>query len=169
VSFWADQSPSDHITIIVGVVSIVVGLAAIGYAVRSLARSCKNSSAASYITLNGEFRQAWRRYFDARRRLAARTSQSLPIEEWEVQAEFSELLNVFEIACAIHLEGSLVGVTADLAKNYLATTLYALEDDSDSMERLAKAIHSPTTLEHVRAFISKIEARGDKAKYKIVQ
>ncbi|WP_156964691.1 hypothetical protein [Methylocapsa aurea] len=100
----------------------------------------RNSSAATMVTLNEAFRQAWRRFLSAG-------------EEAERQHEFAELMNLLEIGCAIYLEGSLSGVSRELTEEYLGNTLSLLESNDDARKRIELLRHSSTTFKYIRRFL----------------
>ncbi len=94
------------------------------------------------MTLNEGFRQAWQRFLEAK-------------EENAKQYEFSELLNLFELACAIHSERSLVGVSRDLAGSYIRESLQLIEGNEDARKRINKTLTTPETFHYIRKFLGK--------------
>jgi hypothetical protein len=90
------------------------------------------------VTLNEGFRQAWQRFLSAKKT--------------DPQYEFAELMNLFEIACAIHLEGSFSGNSESLIRDYLNRTLDLLEKDEDSMSRMKQMLDSAETFIYVQKF-----------------
>ena len=73
--------------------SLAVAVIALCLSWYAITRANRSTSAATLVTLNEGFRQAWERFFQA--------------QGAQQDAELAELLNLFEIACAIYLEGSL--------------------------------------------------------------
>src|SRR6266849_6392399 len=71
------------------------------------------ASAATFVTLNEGFRQAWERCLR-------------PQDEDATNYELAELLNLLEIACAIYLEKSLSGNSRKLISEYLESALSLL-------------------------------------------
>jgi hypothetical protein len=55
------------------------------------------------VTLNDGFQQSWRRYFDATADMRDR--------------EFSELLNLLEIACGVHCDKGMIDTPANSRAN----------------------------------------------------
>ena len=137
-------SPSDGIAF----VTVVISLSALAVAVFAIRKGNRNSSAATLVTLNDSFRQAWLRFLTAK-------------DDASRQYEFAELLNVMEIACAIYLEKSLAGKSRKLAEEYISHILKLLENDPEKRERLVCLINAPTTFEHIRKFREKMRRRGD--------
>ena len=84
-------------------------------------RANRTTSAATLVTLNEGFRQAWTRFFDA--------------QQEGQHYELAELLNLFEIACAIYLEKSLSGNARALMFEYLDNVLQHLVRNSTRMSR----------------------------------
>ena len=111
------------------------------YAVR---RGNRNSSVATLVTLNDGFRQAWMRFFAA---------------DSNKDHEFSELMNLLEIACGVHYEKSLVGVSRELSQEYLDHVLLLLEGNEDTRTRIASAIHAPTTFKYIARYRAKMRRR----------
>jgi hypothetical protein len=131
--------------------SIAVALIALIVACYAIRRSNRNSSVATLVTLNEGFRQAWQRFL---------------APEADKNYEFSELSNLLEIACAIHLEKSLFGVSRELSREYIEQVLLLLERNGDAQHMLAEAIHSPTTFKYIQRF--RIEMRRRRPKLGIM-
>jgi hypothetical protein len=68
--------------------SLGIALVALVVSWLGIWRANRTTSAATLVTLKEGFRQAWSRFFDAQ-------------DEAEKYYELAELLNLFEIACAI--------------------------------------------------------------------
>jgi hypothetical protein len=94
------------------------------------------------VTLNEGFRTAVNRFIEAP-------------EEKKLQ-EFAELANLVEIACAIHVEGSLFGVSRELSRNYTERLLELLERDEASLARLEVLINQPDTFKYIAKFYKEI-------------
>lgn len=95
--------------------SLAVAFCALAVAWYAIKRANKTTSAATMVTLNEGFRSAWGRF------LAAEGNQR--------ETELAELLNLFEIASAIWLEGSVSGHSAELMGEYLDNVLRMLTND----------------------------------------
>lgn len=117
-----------------------------GVAVYTLRKSDRNSSVATLVTLNDGFRQAWQRFLSA--------------EGERRDYEFAELMNLLEIACAIDKEKSLVGVSRELAREYLGHVVQLLELNDDAQNRIAAAAHDPTTFKYIRLFQARARRRN---------
>jgi hypothetical protein len=94
--------------------SLGVAGVALVISIYAILRANKTTSAATFVTLNEGFRQAWKRCLRA-----------LP-EPHGPNYDLAELLNLFEIACAIYLEKSLTGNSRRLMSDYLDRTLSLL-------------------------------------------
>ena len=134
-------SPSDWIAIAAAAVSVTALVVAL-YAIR---RSNRNSSVATLVTLNEGFRQAWQRCF---------------APESNKDHEFSELLNLLEIACGIHWEKSLFGVSRELSREYIEHVLLLLEGNEDARRRLVGAVHATTTFKYIARFRAGMRKRN---------
>ena len=132
---------------LIAVVSSAISLIALAVAVVAIRKSDRNSSAATLVTLNDGFRQAWHRFLPT-------------TEEEERQYEFSELMNLLEIGCAIYLEGSLSGVSRELAEEYFGNTLSLLEAHPEARSRIETMRHSPTTFKYIRKFLIRMGRAG---------
>lgn len=124
-----------------------IALIALGVAVYAIRRSNRNSSIATLVTLNDGFRQAWHRFLSAQQE-AARSY------------EFSELMNLVEIAAAIEWEGSLAGVSREIASEYLAHNLRMLENNDYAREKIQAAVHDPTTFKYTRLVRARMRKEG---------
>lgn len=123
------------------IVAALAALIGIPIAVHAIRRGNKNASAATVVTLYDGLRQAWQRF------------ESAPSDGNQRYYELAELMNFIEIACGIHFEGSLVGVSSDLMKEYLKNSLSLIRDDEYALRQIAEMLHSPKTFEHIRKFI----------------
>lgn len=135
-------NPSDWIAIGSGAVSLIALCVAL-YAIR---RSNRNSSVATLVTLNDGFRQAWQRFFAA--------------PEAAKDHEFFELVNLLEIACGIHCERSLFGISRELSREYVEHVLLLMEGNAALRARLEAAIHAPTTFKYIRRFRAEMRRRN---------
>ena len=121
--------------------SLVVSFTALSVAWYGIRRANKTSSAATLVTLNEGFRQAWGRYFEA------------PAERQ--QYELAELLNLFEIACAIYLEKSLTGNSRELVFEYIDGMLKIVVRNENSSEWVRhELLQSKTTFKFIKQFIN---------------
>jgi hypothetical protein len=125
--------------------SAAVSLIALVVALYAIGRSNRNSSVATLVTLNDGFRQAWQRYLTA--------------AEVQKDHEFFELLNLLEIACGIHCEGSLTGVSRELSREYLDHVLLLIEQDDASRRRLMGAVHDTTTFKYILRYRARMRKR----------
>ena len=104
----------------------------------AIRRSDRNSSIASLITLNDNFRQAWARFLSA---------------QGEAKAyEFDELLNMLEVASAIDGERSFVGAARELMREYLRSSLEIIESNAEAKRLMKEAATASTTFKYIREF-----------------
>lgn len=122
--------------------AFAVSLVALFVSLYAIRRSNKNSSVATLVTLNEGFRQAWQRFLEAK-------------NEQVAQYEFSELLNLFELACAIQSEHSLVGVSRELAEAYIKDSWELLSNSEDAKKRIRVTLTTPKTFNYIRQFLGK--------------
>jgi hypothetical protein len=105
-------------------------------------RANRTTSAATLVTLNEGFRQAWTRFFDAQ-------------DEPKKYYELAELLNLFEIACAVYLEKSLSGNARTLMSEYLENVLQHLVRNEYTKEQVGFLLQSATTFIFIRKFMDR--------------
>jgi len=130
---------SDWIALVSGAASLLVALAALAVALFALYRGNRNTSAATVVALNVAFRDAWERFLNAK--------------EDDQEFHFAELMNLFEIACAICQENSLAGVSADLVKIYMQDTLGELVKSPYADVQVPFLLTGPTTFLHIKKFM----------------
>ncbi len=119
--------------LVVTVISVVVAVVAIN-------KGARNASASAIVTMNAEFRTLWNTFLFAE-------------QEREKAFYFSELLNLYEIACGIYLENSLSGVSRELIGEYITETLAHIENSDDCRRRLGEARTGPTTFKYLKKFL----------------
>jgi hypothetical protein len=112
-------------------VSLVVAFAALVVAWYGIRRSNRTTSAATMVTLNEGFRGAWGRF------LAAQGESR--------SYELAELLNLFEIACAIYIEKSLTGNSRKLMAEYLEGILRVLVANEYTCQEITPLLQTPST------------------------
>jgi hypothetical protein len=132
-------------SLLVSLVALIVSVVALLVALYAIRRSNKNSSAAALVTLYEGFRQAWRRFLDAKK----------ANDDAGLQYELSELLNLFELACGIYSERSLVGVSRELAHAYIEDSWVLLENSEDARERIRRMLTDRQTFKYIRKFLGK--------------
>jgi hypothetical protein len=131
-------------SLVYSLIALVVSLVALVVSIYAIRRSNKNSSAATFVTLHEGLREGWRRF------LKAETNN-------DKQYELSELLNLFELACAIHSERSLVGVSRELAGEYIRESWALLSANEDAKARIYAMLTTPETFSYMRKFFGKAE------------
>jgi hypothetical protein len=135
---------SDHLIAVwafaVAFASLLVSAISILVACYAIRRSNRNSSAATLVTLYEGFRQAWQRFLDAE-------------DDSERQYQLSELMNLAELACAIHSERSFVGGSRELVQDYLQRSLSLLVDNENVRRQVPAMFHSPETFKYIRRFL----------------
>lgn len=130
----------------VSILSLLVAIVSVFIAYHAIRKSSRHTSAATLVTLNEAFRQAWSRF--------------LPAHGPERDYEFNELMNVLEIGCAIEWEGSLIGVSRELVRDYLSQVLQLLDKNQDARARILAAVHDPSTFKYISEFIKRERRRG---------
>ena len=124
--------------------SLAVSLSALLIAVYGIRRANRTAAAAAFVTLNECLRQSWDRYFKVTK----------SPDDDPAATELGELLNLFEIACAMYCEGSLDGNVRTLAEEYMNNILRALVKSDETKERVATALlQSKTTFVFIRRFL----------------
>ncbi len=119
---------------------------ALGIAVVALRRSDLNSSAAMIVAMNQGFADSWR--------------QLVRADPDHTDHEFAELLNSFEIAAAIHQEGSVRGVAKELLEDYLCRALSMFNEDEGAKQMVAALRDTPTTFRYVILFLKAMKKSG---------
>jgi hypothetical protein len=117
---------------------LCIAIAALGVSLYAIGRSNKNSSAAILVSLYDSLRQAWDRFLKA--------------EGDQRQYEFAELMNLLELACAIHSDRSLVGAPKQLIVNYLEDLLPVILKNQDAFQRIAGMRKGPETFKYISRF-----------------
>ena len=121
---------------LIAAASLVVAAAALGISIYAIARANKTTSAATLVTLNEGFRQAFERYLG---------SPSLE--------NLAELLNLLEIACAIYLERSVAGNSRILLGEYIKSVVSILAGNQIVGGQAASLLQSRNTFAFVKRFI----------------
>jgi hypothetical protein len=119
--------------------SLAVAIVALVIAWYAIKRANKTTSAATMVTLNEGFRSAWTRFFAA--------------EGADRETELAELLNLFEIACAICLEGSLSGNSAVLIREYLNNVLRMLAGNDYARTHVDPLLQDANTFIFIKRFL----------------
>lgn len=132
---------ADWAALVVGVASLGVSAAALIIAVFAIKASDRNSSASTLVTLNDGFRQGWARFRDTE-------------DEQQRYCELSELLNHFEIACAIYVQQSIHGTAREILGEYLCHTLAILVDDEEAKQwaRAMVGADAESTFKYISKF-----------------
>ncbi|MHB1936640.1 MAG: hypothetical protein ACYCOR_08650 [Acidobacteriaceae bacterium] len=121
--------------------SLIIALAALALSAYAIIRANKTTSAATLVTLNEGFSQAWVRFLQANAAAQA--------------YELAELLNLLEIACAIYLEGSLSGNSRKLMFEYLDGSLTILVKNQCASKDIPSLLQSETTFIFIKKFLNK--------------
>ena len=121
--------------------SLGVAAAALAISIYAILRANMTTSAATLITLNEGFRQAWERCLQAFSEPAT-TNDSL-----------ADLLNLLEIACAIYLEKSLTGNSRKLMSDYLRSTLSLLIKTPVINDRAFLLLQTEETFIFIKKFL----------------
>jgi hypothetical protein len=124
----------------IAIASLLVALFALLLAAYAIYRSNRNTSAATLVTLNEALRQAWDRLLP-------------PGGNIDV-SQFAELMNLFEIACAISLERSLAGNSKSLMAHYLNSVSKMLINNQTTKSEIPKLLHEKSTFQYVKKFLN---------------
>jgi hypothetical protein len=137
-----------------------LGLAVFGViaALYALHRGNLNASVASMIPLNAEIREAWKRFLDSfpdPEKLKDATPVQIQAFIRQNDTQLEHLMNVLEIAAAITIEGTLVGVSNELMRDYVERTLESLLKDGYTSLRITVLLQNDQTFYHIRRFLNK--------------
>jgi hypothetical protein len=122
---------------------LFVALAALGISIYAILRANATTSAATFVTLNEGFRQAWERCLQ-------------PQTEQDGQNyDLAELLNLLEIACAIYLDRSLTGNSRKLAFEYLDSVLLLLAKNPALNDQVPQFLQTERTFIFIKRFLRK--------------
>ena len=141
------MSLTDCASLATSIGSLAVALIALRVAHVALHRSDRNASAATLVTLNDGFRQGWKRFIDA---------NNPDTKDYE----FAELMNLFEIACAIHLDDSVHGASKELLEDYLCRTLSLIGENDYAKARLIALRETHNTFKFLAAFLHAMHRMG---------
>jgi len=128
-------------TLVMALATLIATIVAVWIAKVTLGKSNKNASIATVLTLNESFRQAWRRFIDEE-------------DPSKREYEFSDLMNLFEIACGIEYEKSFTGVSRQLIREYLKETIGLLKKDEYANEKIPQMLRDDLTFCYIRKFIN---------------
>lgn len=138
----ASLGVSDKAADLIALLSLLAAIFALHIAWRALRRADLSSSAATLLSLNEAYREAWARF--------------LGTEEANRQYEFSELMNLIEIGAAIYIEKALTGAARELHEEYLRDVLKIIENHTDARNRIEEMRHSSTTFKYTKKFMKNI-------------
>ena len=131
------MSTSDWLAI----ASLAVAIAAMGVSIFAILRANKTTSAATLVTLNEGFRQAWERC------LQKQQEPGIP------KYDLAELLNLLEIGCAIYLENSLTGNSRELMREYLGSSLALLIKTEAVNDQAFLLLQTEKTFSFIKQFL----------------
>lgn len=137
---------SDIPALIVSGASFFASLAALSVAWVAIGRSDRNASAATLVTVYQGFRDGWTRYGKA--------------EPEDRRYEMAELMNVFEIACAIHQDRAIHGVSREILEEYLCHTLSIFSEDEDARREVHAMKDAASTFKYVAMFEKQMRRPG---------
>lgn len=141
------MTPNDWATLFLSVASLVVAVVALYVALVAVRRSDRNTSGATLVTLYESFRQGWARF------------QNEPDAE-KSRYEMAELMNTFEIACAIHQDQSIHGHSRQLLEEYLCDTISKFARDDEAAAIIHSMIDGPTTFKYLAMFQKQMGRAG---------
>ena len=136
-------TPTEHSNIdVVALASLVISVVALFISLVALRRSDNNSSASLLLTLTTTISSAWQGVFTTDPK-----SRSYAV---------GELMNVFEMGCAIDLQGSLTGPSGELVTQFLKENLTLLLRHEE-MSALAKSLlQNKETYSNIDRFLAKV-------------
>jgi len=132
-------STSDDIalaSLAVALVSLYISL----YAVR---KANATTSAATLVSLNESFRQAWERCLQP------------SAAEDPTNSDLADLLNLIEIASAIYLDGSVSGNSRKLILEYLNNVLSHITENPSLNDRVPSLLQDDSTFIFMKRFFGK--------------
>ena len=135
----------------VALTSLIVALASLVVSYYAIRKSDINASAAMLVTLSEAFRSAWDRVLEA-----IKSNRESPSAEDTRYKAFSELLNIFEVACAIINEKSIAGFSKQIIHNYLVDSLGLIVANDYAKSQIPKMLTDETTFEHIKSFIKSL-------------
>jgi|DewCreStandDraft_4_1066084.scaffolds.fasta_scaffold00029_185 hypothetical protein len=109
----------------------------------------KASDFSSYLLLTDRLSKAWRAYGDAR---ASSSSLSEQASSEREDFEFSELMNVLEMACHLYNEKIPGRTTREMLCDHLKEVLPEIFGNPAAREMIADAFSGPDTFFHIRRF-----------------
>lgn len=140
MSTEALKALTDMAALLISGASLVAAIVALVVARDAIRKSDRNTSAAMLVTLYEAFRQGWARF-------QAETDPE------RSRYEMAELMNTFEIACAIHHEQSIHGVSREILEEYLRDTLRKFADDEDAAGCIRAMRDGPSTFKYLALFL----------------
>lgn len=142
IAFWS---------LVVAAASLVVAAASVYIAVVAVRRSDKNASVAMLVNLSEAFRAGWQRVI-----ASIKAIEKDPKAEDTRYTTFSELLNLFEIACAIMNEKSVAGFSKQIIHKYLVDSLGLIVGNDYARTQIPQMLTDETTFEHIKVFIKSL-------------
>jgi hypothetical protein len=125
--------------------TLLISLVALLVALRALSSGNRNASASAAVALHAEFRNAWEGF------------KNSPEENKDFY--FAETMNVLEIACAIYLEGSLVGVSGELIQEFANDIARLIQASPEATSRVVKLRTTGTTFKYYDRFVADQQRR----------
>jgi hypothetical protein len=121
-------------------IAFVATVVALVFTARQLLHGRKAASAATLVSLNESFRQAWLQFSNA-------------AEEDARQYAFSDVMNLLEMACAIFGDKMFVGHSGKLIEDYLCHAFILIQDSPDARLRVETMILTPNTFDNIVRFL----------------
>lgn len=135
----------------IALASLAVAFASLGFSYYAIRKSDINASAAMLVTLSEAFREGWDRVLSS-----IKTIQKDPNSEDTRYKSFSELLNLFEVACAIINEKSIAGFSKQMIHKYLVGSLGLIVANDYARNQIPTMFTDETTFEHIKGFIKSL-------------
>ena len=138
---------NDWVSLFISAASLIVSAVALMVAYAAMARSDRNASAATLVTLYESFRDGWARFQDED-------------DPEKSRYEMAELLNTFEIACAIHQDGAIHGRSREILEEYLCDTISKFARSQEAAQAIRSMIDGASTFKYVAAFQAQMRRAG---------
>jgi hypothetical protein len=110
-------------------------------------RSDRNTSAGTLLAISEAFRQAWERFL----------GESVPERR---NAHFHDLMNLFEIGCAIHQDQSVHGASKKILEQYMCDTLTLIARNEGARATITQMRNTPDVFEFLKRFLKAMRRKG---------
>ena len=143
------MSLSDKLSIaslILSLVTLLVTVVAVCIAVITLKNGDKNASASTVVALVSRFSDAWRDVILA---------PSPDAGEFAIH----EVFNSLELACSVEAQGSLVGNSGKVARQFIFDMISVIPSNAEAKETFHNAVQNSDDFEYLNAFQDRYTTR----------